>query len=106
MLWQIATESKVWEITPNQGRIVRSVDASPDGRWIATGTIDNTTRIWAADSGEAICEFDDHTGGSVFDVAFSRDGLKLSTLQRIRGSQSGMLLRSKATILDPLGRNE
>ena len=78
-LWEVATESKVWEITPNKGRIVRSVDASPDGRWIATGTIDNTARIWDAESGEAICEFGNHTGGNVFDVAFSRDSSKLAT---------------------------
>ena len=79
VLWEIATESKVWEITPNKGRIVRSVDASPDGIWIATGTIDNTARIWAAESGEVICEFGDHTGGNVFDVTFSRDSSKLAT---------------------------
>ena len=79
VLWEIATESKVWEITPKKDRIVRSVDVSPDGKWIASGTIDNTARIWDAASGEAICEFDDHSGGNVFDVAFSRDSSKLAT---------------------------
>lgn len=80
VLWDIASKSTVWEIeaTCKEG-IVRSVDTSPDGKWIASGSLDRTARIWDAESGEAVCEFDDHTSGNVFDVSFSRDGSMLAT---------------------------
>ena len=79
-LWEISNESSVWDIEATDKRSwVRSVDISPDGRWIASGATDKTARIWDAMTGDAICEFDDHTGGNVFDVAFSPDSSKLAT---------------------------
>lgn len=79
-LWEIASESSVWDIEATDKRSwVRSVDVSPDGKWIASGATDKTARVWDATTGDAICEFADHAGGNVFDVAFSSDSSKLAT---------------------------
>ncbi|TDL14574.1 WD40 repeat-like protein, partial [Rickenella mellea] len=53
---------------------VRSVAFSPDGQTIASGSADNTVRIWNASTGAPIGEpLCGHTGG-VTSVAFSPDG--------------------------------
>ena len=58
-----------------------SVDAmafSPDGRWLASASVDNTVRLWEVATGREVRALTGHTRG-VKAVAFSRDGRSLVT---------------------------
>ena len=45
---------KVWDAQTGQetltlkghSRVVRSVNYSPDGKWIVSGSVDNTLKVW------------------------------------------------------------
>ncbi|ETO32083.1 WD-40 repeat protein [Reticulomyxa filosa] len=55
---------------------VTSVQFSPDGNRIVSGSEDNTIRLWDALSGKQIQCFEDHTG-EVTSVQFSPDGKRI-----------------------------
>lgn len=54
------------------GEAVTSVDFSPDGRYIASGSKDKTIKIWDAETGNEISTLQGHLG-DVFSVCFSPD---------------------------------
>ena len=56
---------------------MRSVAFSPDGTRLATGSYDETARIWDIATGKELQKFVDKDG--VYSVAFSPDGSKLAT---------------------------
>jgi WD40 repeat protein len=53
--------------------IVRSVAFSPDGRYILSGSEDNTIRLWETATGRELRRFEGHSE-LVYSVAFSPDG--------------------------------
>jgi eukaryotic-like serine/threonine-protein kinase len=55
---------------------VRSVAFSPDGRRVASGSVDGTIKIWESATGKELLSVDD---GVVFSVAFSPDGQRLAS---------------------------
>jgi hypothetical protein len=57
---------------------VESVAWSPDGRRIASGSWDNTVRVWDAESGRELRTLRGHTG-SVESVAWSPDGRRIAS---------------------------
>lgn len=57
---------------------VRSVAFSPDGKTVATGSEDNTARIWNPETGETILTLEGHRQ-HVKALAFSPDGATLAT---------------------------
>ena len=57
---------------------VSSMAWSPDGLRLATASLDNTTRVWNAESGEQLHELRGHTE-RVYSIAWSPDGLRLAT---------------------------
>jgi eukaryotic-like serine/threonine-protein kinase len=60
---------------------IRAVDVSPDGKMIATGSLDGTVRIWNAETGEELRKFDfaiTNKGTEINDVTFSKTGEKLA----------------------------
>ena len=67
---------------------VTSVAYSPDGQYVLTGGMDNTARLWAAQSGQLIKVLKGHNN-PVAKVAFSPDGQRMMTLE----SGAGVALR-------------
>src|SRR5262245_644776 len=55
-----------------------SVAYSPDGKYIATGSYDRTTKVWDAASGKELVTLTGHEA-AVEAVAFSPDGKSLAT---------------------------
>ena len=56
-----------------------SVAFSPDGHRLASGSADNTVRMWNADTGQPIGDpLTGHTN-TVYSVAFSPDGHRLAS---------------------------
>ena len=57
--------------------IINMVAFSPDGRYLATASDDQTARVWEVPSGQEVARITHD--GSVEDVAFSPDGRYLAT---------------------------
>lgn len=83
---------------------VRAVAFSPDGRLLATGSVDKTVKIWTADTGEEIRTLRGHDDW-VNAVAFSPDGKTVATASRdktikIWNVETGQLLKTLAKHAD------
>src|SRR6266576_4753809 len=56
---------------------VEAMAFSPDGKWLASRSVDNTVKLWEVATGREVRTFAGHTLG-VKAVAFSRDGRLLA----------------------------
>ena len=77
---------KVWDATSGQETLtlkghtgrVTSVAFSPDGKRLASASLDQTVKVWDATSGQETLTLKGHTGW-VWSVAFSPDGKRLAS---------------------------
>jgi DNA-binding beta-propeller fold protein YncE len=65
-------------VTLKHTQCVSSVAFSPDGTRLASGSLDNTVRVWDARSGQQLLALKGHTD-TVTSVAFSPDGTRLAS---------------------------
>jgi WD40 repeat protein len=65
---------------------VTTVVFSPDGRYLLSGALDSTVRLWDVAKGDELRRFDGHTG-AVMALAFSDDGTYAAS-----GAQDGALI--------------
>ena len=77
-IYDMETYKEVALLTGHTGG-VNSVSFSPDGNIIASGSNDNTVRLWNVRTGAHIRTLTGHTGG-VNSVAFSPDGNKIASV--------------------------
>lgn len=77
LLWDAASGDRLNIILAGHDDLIESVQFSPDGRWIATASRDNTARLWNSESGEMLEEYKHDSW--VLGVAFSPDGSTLAT---------------------------
>jgi WD40 repeat protein len=86
-LWNVVTGKEVGVFIPPPGSpninplstpTINSVAFSPDGRFVLTGSLDRTARLWDAANGQLVRNYVGHTN-SVTSVAFSPDGRYILT---------------------------
>jgi len=75
-VWDLGTR-KLVKLVGHTGKVA-AIEFSPDGRWLATGSHDETVKIWEAKTGKMLVSLQGHTG-AVTAVAFSPDGTRLAT---------------------------
>lgn len=63
------------ELTGHEDR-VWSVAVSPDGKWAASGSFDNTVKIWDLETGRCRTTLQGH-GGAVYSVTITPDGKRV-----------------------------
>jgi WD40 repeat protein len=76
-LWDISTGESLLPQENSHREGVLSVAFSPDGKWIATASADNTTRLWNAATGEHVRKIDEGTGWARY-IEFFPDGQRVA----------------------------
>jgi len=84
--------------TIGNSRIIYSVAFSPDGRFIASGGVDNTLKLWSLEDGSVVKTFKGHKN-FVNSVAFSPDGKTLASASedgavKLWSAEDGALLNT------------
>jgi WD40 repeat protein len=69
-----AKEVRGWEADKH---VLLAIAATPDGKRIASGGNNDMIRLWDADTGKMIRQFNKHVGSRVFSLTFSPDGKHL-----------------------------
>lgn len=77
VLYDVSSGDVIRTLTGHTG-LVSSLEFSPAGDQLVSGSFDSTAHVWDVASGNVIQIFDDHTG-VVLDVAFNRDGARVAT---------------------------
>jgi hypothetical protein len=93
-IWDVSTGDLLREVSHED--TVRRVAFSPNGRHLATASMDKTARIWDTSTGKQLLEISHD--GSVLDVAFSPDGQTIATASgagtvRLCGAATGIEVR-------------
>jgi WD40 repeat protein len=61
------------QLALRDGRVVRSVAVTPDGKYVVSGSLDNTVRLWELATGKEVRRFAGHKD-TVLSVAVTPDG--------------------------------
>ena len=88
----------LWSSSAEPSAVVISIAYSPDGKMLASGSGDNTVKLWDARSGDLLRTLEGHTD-TVLSVAFAPDGKTLASGSednaiKLWDARSGALLRT------------
>jgi len=101
-LWEVATHQPLLSPITIQAGSVNSVAFSPDGKWLVSGSTDDTLTIWEAstlsNAGQPPDLITDMITGGFFSLAFSPDGEKL-----LMGTGNGNLILWDMVSRQPIG---
>lgn len=84
-LWDVASRKQLVRFSPHGA--VADADVSSDGRWVVTGSWDQSAKIWDAHTGKAIRKLDGVHQGYVNSVQFAPDGKRVLTASDDRTAQ-------------------
>ncbi len=76
-MWNAESGTEVHRLEGHRGRVF-TVSWSPDGRRLASASIDQTVWVWDAESGAEVRRLEGHTD-CVYDVSWSPDGRWLAS---------------------------
>lgn len=76
LIWDLENQ-KIVKVLTGHTHLVYTVGYSSDGRWLASGSLDGTVRVWDAKTLELAAVLSH--GGNVYKVAFSPDQRRLAT---------------------------
>ena len=88
-IWDVRTGRLVFA-TPTQTGAILTVRFSPDGRHLATPSLNGTARVWDIRTGALVATFRGHTG-QVSALAYSPDGTSSPRAERTAPPASGTL---------------
>jgi WD40 repeat protein len=78
ILYDVATQFQRGRVLAGHTDVIYGLAFSPDGKRLATASLDKTARIWDLASGKALVTLTDHSD-SVYTVAFTPDGKSIVT---------------------------
>ena len=76
-LWDVDSRKQLVRFSPHGA--VADADVSPDGRWVVTGSWDQSAKMWDTHTGKAIRKLDGVHQGYINSVQFSPDGKRILT---------------------------
>jgi WD40 repeat protein len=74
-LWEVATQKELAAIDGHKG-VIMAIAFSPDGKTLATASLDHTVKLWSVTIGQEVATLKGHRG-PVSGLAFSHDGTLL-----------------------------
>lgn len=114
-LWNGVTAQQLMAFHPHG--VVASASFSPDGKWLVTGSWDNSAKIWSTETGQAEKKLEQKHTGYVNTVRYSPQGNRIVTASddgtsKIWDAQSGEMLLSldqpnthvKSAVFSPDGK--
>ena len=83
-LWDVEAETSITTLSVGHTGPIESLDYSPDGRFVASGSRDWTVRVWEPEGGATHRVFDGHEG-EIHMARFSPDGSYLAVTSADKG---------------------